>query len=164
MNYFLWGASLRGAKNSVYTLSPQKSISLVFWGRRLYDVPHKQGSSWVCVSAQGTPSSESHIHSSPKWGQYSVSQDYSVDEGWKTIDILWDFNWPYIAVCVFSIFFFNLSLIMVKLHLGVWLVEDFPKENYTKCWFPKPTHWSFDEVHRVTGRNKRPQCPLQSKC
>ena len=62
MNYFLWGASLRGAKNSVHTLSPQKSISLLFWGRRLYDVPHKQGSSWVCVSAQGTPSSESHIH------------------------------------------------------------------------------------------------------
>lgn len=137
MNYFLWGL-LSGSKNSVYTLSPQKSISSCSWGGGFMMFPttghppgfvfQLRGHLLLRVTFIPVPNGDSTVsHRNTLWMK-----------GWKTIDVLWDFNWPYITVCVFSIFFKSFST-MVKLHLGgVAGGRPFLGENYTKCWFQNP--------------------------
>ena len=81
MNYFLLGAPLRGAKNSVYTATVEINLPLVPREAASRCPPRaSRGSAWFCVSAQGTPSSESHAHPSSQWGQYSISLEYTGDE------------------------------------------------------------------------------------
>lgn len=114
MNYFLLGAALRGAKNSVYTWPLWKPISLQFWEGRLHHVPPNRALLWFCVSAPGTFSSESHTypHSKQRTASHWITLRMKPE---KTLRILWDFNCIYTYIAVYT----HLIYIYFKKNLSI---------------------------------------------